>query len=146
MGITAIKVRSDSQLVVHQVRGEYETKEDIMKKYLAKVREAITLFDVFEIERVPRSQNKRANALSKLASSSFAHLSKEVLVEVVKKKCIDQVQVLAIDNPTSWITPLVDFLNSGAPENKIEAHRLQLRISKYAYLGGTLYRRSYVSP
>ncbi|XP_071939223.1 uncharacterized protein [Coffea arabica] len=34
MGITAIKVRSDSQLVVHQVHGEYETKEDIMKKIL----------------------------------------------------------------------------------------------------------------
>ncbi|XP_071906174.1 uncharacterized protein [Coffea arabica] len=60
MGITAIKVRSDSQLVVLQVRGEYETKEEIMKKYLIKVQEAIALFDTFEIERVPRSQNKRA--------------------------------------------------------------------------------------
>ena len=101
MGITAIKVRSDSQLVVHQVRGEYETKEDIMKKYLAKVRKAITLFDVFEIEQVPRSQNKRVDALSKLASSSFAHLNNEVLVEVVKQKSIDQVQVLTIDSPVS---------------------------------------------
>ncbi|XP_071924819.1 uncharacterized protein [Coffea arabica] len=101
MGITAIKVRSDSQLVVHQVRGEYEAKEDVMKKYLAKVPEAIALFDTFEIERVPRSQNKRVDPLSKLASSSFAHLSKEVLVEVVKYKSIDQIQVLTIDSPAS---------------------------------------------
>ncbi|XP_027151941.1 uncharacterized protein LOC113751996 [Coffea eugenioides] len=137
MGITAIKVRSDSQLVVHQVRGDYETKEDIMKKYLAKVREVITLFDVFEIEQVPRSQNKRADALSKLASSSFAHLNKEVLVEVVKRKCIDQVQVLAIDSPASWMTPLVDFLSSGVlPEDKTEARRLQLRASSTPTLGG----------
>nr|XP_027096214.1 uncharacterized protein LOC113716116 [Coffea arabica] len=92
MGITAIRVRSDSQLVVLQVRGEYEAKDEIMKKYLAKVREAVTLFGTFEIVRVPRSQNKRADALSKLASSSFAHLSKEVLVEVVKQKSINQVQ------------------------------------------------------
>ncbi|XP_027103060.2 uncharacterized protein [Coffea arabica] len=91
MGITAIKVRSDSQLVVLQVRGEYEVKEEIMKKYLAKVQEAIAPFDTFEIERVPRSQNKLADALSKLASSSFAHLNKEVLVEVVKQKSIDQI-------------------------------------------------------
>ncbi|XP_071933896.1 uncharacterized protein [Coffea arabica] len=68
MGITAIRVRSDSQLVVHQVRGEYEAKEDVMKKYLAEVRKTISLFDVFEIESVPRSQNKRADAPSKLAS------------------------------------------------------------------------------
>nr|XP_027075928.1 uncharacterized protein LOC113699782 [Coffea arabica] len=147
MGITAIKARSDSQLVVHQVRGEYEAKEDIMKKYLAKVREAIALFDVFEIEQVPRSQNKRADALSKLASSSFAHLNKEDLVEVVKQKSIDQVQVLAINSPASWMAPLVDFLCSGVlPEDKIETRRLQLVAAKYAYAGGTLYRRSYLSP
>ena len=147
MGITAIRVRSDSQLVVYQVRGEYEAKEEVMKKYLAKVQEAIKLFDLFEIERVPRSQNKRADALSKLASSSFAHLSKEVLVEVVKQKSIGQIHVLAIDSPATWMTPLVDFLNSGAfPVNKTEARRLQLRAARYAYAGGSLYRRSYLPP
>ncbi|XP_027120541.2 uncharacterized protein [Coffea arabica] len=147
MGITAIKVRSDSQLVVLQVRGEYEAKEEVMKKYLAKVQEAIALFDTFEIEQVPRSQNKRADALSKLASSSFAHLNKGVLVEVVRQKSIDQVQVLAIDSSATWMTPLVDFLDSSVlPENKTEARRIQLRVAKYAYAGGTLYRRSYLSP
>ncbi|XP_027152341.1 uncharacterized protein LOC113752428 [Coffea eugenioides] len=147
MGITAIKVRSDSQLVVLQVSGEYETKEDVMKKYLAKVQEAIALFDTFEIERVPRSQNKRADTLSKLASSSFAHLNKEVLVEVVKQKSIDQVQVLAVDNSATWMTPLVSFLSSGIlPGDKAEARKLQLRAAKYAYVGGTLHRRLYLSP
>ncbi|XP_071924926.1 uncharacterized protein [Coffea arabica] len=147
MGITAIRVRSDSQLVVLQIRGEYEAKDDVMKKYLAKVREAVALFGTFEIEQVPRSQNKRADALSKLASSSCAHLSKEVLVEVVKQKSIDQVQVLAIDSSATWMVPLIDFLSSGAlPENKTEARRIQLRAAKYAYDGGTLYRRSYLSP
>nr|XP_027121458.1 uncharacterized protein LOC113738448 [Coffea arabica] len=136
-----------SQLVVLQVRGEYEAKEDVMKKYLAKVREVIALFDIFEIERVPISQNKRADALSKLASSSFAHLSKEVLVEVVKQKSIDQVQVLAIDSSATWMTSLMNFLNSGVlPGDKTEAYRLQFRAAKYAYAGGTLYRRSYLSP
>ncbi|XP_027093694.1 uncharacterized protein [Coffea arabica] len=146
-GITAIQVRSDSQLVVLQVLGEYEAKEEVMNKYLAKVQEATALFDAFEIERVPRSQNKRADALSKLASSSFAHLSKKVLVEVVKQKSIDQVRVLAIDSSAIWMTPLIDYLSSGVlPENKTEARRIQLRAVKYAYVGGTLYRRSYLSP
>ncbi|XP_071918830.1 uncharacterized protein [Coffea arabica] len=146
MGITEIKVRSDSQFIVHQVRGEYEAKKEVMKQYLAKVREARALFDIFEIERVPKSQNKRTDALSKLASSSFAHLSQEVLLEVIKQKSIDQLQVLAIDSPTSWMTPLVDFLNLGdLPMNKTEARRLQFRVAKYTYAGGTLYRRSYLS-
>ncbi|XP_071940357.1 uncharacterized protein [Coffea arabica] len=147
MGIAAIKVRSDSQLVVLQGRGEYEAKEEVMKKYLAKVQEAIALFDTFEIERVPRSQNMRADALSKLASSSFAHLNKEVLVEVVKQKSINHVHILAIDSSATWMTLLVNFLSSSAlPENKTETRRMQLRTAKYAYSGGTLYRRSYLSP
>ncbi|XP_071900977.1 uncharacterized protein [Coffea arabica] len=147
MGITTIKVRSDSQLVVLQVRGEYEAKDEVMKKYLAKVREVVALFGTFEIERVPRSQNRRVDALSKLASSSFVHLSKEVLVEVVKQKSIDQVQVLAIDSSATWMTPLIDFLSSDTlPESKTEARRIQLRAAKYAYAEGTLYRRSYLSP
>nr|XP_027109104.1 uncharacterized protein LOC113728959 [Coffea arabica] len=117
MDITAIRIRSDSQLVICQ------------------------------IERVPRSQNKRTDAVSKLASSSFAHLSKEVLVEVVKQKSIGQIQVLAIDSSATWMTLLVDFLTSGAlPVNKTETRRLQLRTAKYAYAGGTLYRRSYLFP
>nr|XP_027061968.1 uncharacterized protein LOC113688359 [Coffea arabica] len=147
MGITAIRVRSDSQLVVLQVLGEYEAKEEVMKKYLAKVREAVAPFETFEIERVPRSQNKRADALSKLASYLFAHLSNEVLVEVIRHKSINQVQVLAIDGSATWMTPPVDFLSSGVlPRDKTEARRLQLRASGYAYAGGTLYRRSYLSP
>ncbi|XP_071917242.1 uncharacterized protein [Coffea arabica] len=44
------------------------------------------------------------------------------------------------------MNPIVDFLSSGAlPVNKTEARRLRLRTAKYAYAGGTLYRRSYLS-
>lgn len=35
------------------------------------------------LDRIPRSQNKRADALSKLASSAYAHLTRKVLVEVL---------------------------------------------------------------
>ncbi|XP_027156526.1 uncharacterized protein LOC113757421 [Coffea eugenioides] len=37
MGVTAIRVWSDSQLVVYQVRGEYEAKEDVIKKLYFKL-------------------------------------------------------------------------------------------------------------
>ncbi|XP_071924814.1 uncharacterized protein [Coffea arabica] len=41
----------------------------------------------------------------------------------------------------------MNFLSSGVlPEDKTEARRLQLKAAKYAYAGGTLYRRSYLSP
>ncbi|GKE24211.1 reverse transcriptase domain-containing protein [Tanacetum coccineum] len=39
--------------------------------------------------QIPRSKNKCADALSKLASSCFAHLTKSVLVEIVQCRSID---------------------------------------------------------
>lgn len=45
-----------------------------MKAYLSAVRTLVSTLQSFQIERIPRSQNKQADALSKLASSSFSHL------------------------------------------------------------------------
>ncbi|GJX76148.1 reverse transcriptase domain-containing protein [Tanacetum coccineum] len=39
---------------------------------------------------VPRSHNKKADALSKIASTNFAYLSKQVLVEVLQEKSIQE--------------------------------------------------------
>ncbi|GJU94786.1 reverse transcriptase domain-containing protein [Tanacetum coccineum] len=52
-------------------------------------------FDAINNE-VPRSENKKVDALSKIASTSFAHLSKQVLVEEQKEKSISTTEVLAI--------------------------------------------------
>ncbi|GKD21155.1 reverse transcriptase domain-containing protein, partial [Tanacetum coccineum] len=46
--------------------------------------------------QVPRSENKKADALSKIVSTSFAHLSKQVLVEELKEKSISAMEVLAV--------------------------------------------------
>ncbi|GJV94622.1 reverse transcriptase domain-containing protein [Tanacetum coccineum] len=42
------------------------------------------------------NKNKKADALSKIASTSFAHLNKQVLVEELKKKSISATKVLAV--------------------------------------------------
>uniref|UniRef100_A0A251UTL5 RNase H type-1 domain-containing protein n=1 Tax=Helianthus annuus TaxID=4232 RepID=A0A251UTL5_HELAN len=50
-------------------------------------------FQACNIKQIPRSQNKKADALSKLASLTFAHLTKKVLVEVLKARSIDELEV-----------------------------------------------------
>ncbi|GKC90217.1 reverse transcriptase domain-containing protein [Tanacetum coccineum] len=46
--------------------------------------------------QVPRSENKKADALRKMASTSFVHLTKQVLVEEPKEKSINIAKVLAV--------------------------------------------------
>ncbi|GJY87666.1 putative ribonuclease H-like domain-containing protein [Tanacetum coccineum] len=46
--------------------------------------------------QVPRGDNKKADALSKIASTSFAHLSKQVLVEILKNKSISEMEISTV--------------------------------------------------
>ncbi|GJW47702.1 reverse transcriptase domain-containing protein [Tanacetum coccineum] len=74
MGMKNLQVNVDSRLVVNQVNRTYAVKEDDMIRYLEKVKTLIRSFKAFSIKQIPRSENKKAYALSKIASTSFAHL------------------------------------------------------------------------
>nr|GEX34187.1 reverse transcriptase domain-containing protein [Tanacetum cinerariifolium] len=78
MGVKNVQVNVDSKLVANQDLGTYVAKEDNMIKYLEIVKGLVSGFTTFSISQVPRSKNKKADALSKIASTSFAHLSKQV--------------------------------------------------------------------
>nr|GEY43860.1 reverse transcriptase domain-containing protein [Tanacetum cinerariifolium] len=106
MGEKNVQVSVDSKLVANQVLGTYVGKEDNMIKFLEIVKGLVSGFTTFSISQVPRSKNKKADALSKIASTSFAHLSKQVLVEVLENKSIKEQEVAAViekDEPT-WMT------------------------------------------
>jgi ribonuclease HI len=53
LGVNAVTICSDSKLVVSQIKGEYQAKELIMQKYLAKVRDALLGWSKFEIRHIP---------------------------------------------------------------------------------------------
>ena len=70
MGGKSIKLFSDSRLVVSQVRGELEAKDERMKKYFSQVKCMQSKFDSFDLLHVPRSGNVHANSLAMLTTSS----------------------------------------------------------------------------
>nr|GEX33363.1 reverse transcriptase domain-containing protein [Tanacetum cinerariifolium] len=96
MGVENLQTNVDSWLEANQVNETYIVKEQGMIKYLEKVRTLTSTFRKFSIKQVPRGENKKADALSKIVSTSFAHLSKQVLVEELKEKSIDKKEVLAL--------------------------------------------------
>ncbi|GJT38619.1 hypothetical protein Tco_0938484 [Tanacetum coccineum] len=81
-------------------------------------------------EKVPLSKNKKADALSKITSTSFAHLTKQVLVETLKIKSIEKREILAIveEEGYCWMTPLIEYLMEGTlPEETIKAHAIKIK-------------------
>ena len=61
MGGKSIKLFSDSRLVVGQVRGEFEAKDERMQGYLSQVKYLQLKFDSFDLLHVPRSGNAHAD-------------------------------------------------------------------------------------
>jgi ribonuclease HI len=65
--VEAVEVRSDSFMIVGQVSGEFDAKEERIKEYQAKVWELEDHFREFSIKQVLRDQNVRADQLARLA-------------------------------------------------------------------------------
>ncbi|XP_071727570.1 uncharacterized protein [Rutidosis leptorrhynchoides] len=93
MGIKALKVSVNSQLVLNQMNGTFEARDPAMQKYLKLAEDMANKFELFSITQVPRFMNKKADALSKLATSMFSHIAKDVWVEVLSRKSTDVVQL-----------------------------------------------------
>ena len=70
----SIKLFSDSKLVVGQVRGEFEAKNERMQGYLNQVKCLQSKFDSFDLLHVPRSGNAHVDSLAMLATSSAQDL------------------------------------------------------------------------
>ena len=81
MGGKAIKMFSNSRLVVSQVGGELEAKDERMQGYLTQVRFLQSKFESFNLLHIPRSGNTHADFLAMLASSSAQSLPRVILVE-----------------------------------------------------------------
>ncbi|XP_071739885.1 uncharacterized protein [Rutidosis leptorrhynchoides] len=112
MNVLQLRAYVDSQLVTNQFNGSFEAQEFSMQKYLKLVQEAVEKFEFFELTRVSRSQNKKADALSKLAALTFSHFQKQVWVEELPNKSIDgSLIVAAIEEvQPNWMDPIVCYL------------------------------------
>ena len=82
LGVKHLLVQNDSKLIIGQIKGDYEVKEERMQKYLRLTKHLIVEFDEVEFVQVPRSQNTVAHEISKLASSEEGWLNKDLAVEV----------------------------------------------------------------
>jgi len=59
-----LTVRMDSELVVKQLKGQYQVKHPGLQQLHRKAREMVGKFKAVAVEHVPREKNKRADALA----------------------------------------------------------------------------------
>ncbi|XP_071920589.1 uncharacterized protein [Coffea arabica] len=118
-----------------------------MQRYLTKVRQLTVYFKSFEIQRISRSQNRRADTLSRLTSTSFSDLNKTVLVEVLNEPGYMEEVACPVHPGDTWMSPFILFLGQGIlPEDRAKARKIQRKTARYALCDGEMYKRFYLGP
>ncbi|GLT99841.1 hypothetical protein SLE2022_172540 [Rubroshorea leprosula] len=150
--VQSIQVFSDSQLVVGQVNGSCEVRDPQLGRYTSVVNRLKPRFASFQIDKIPRADNHRADELSKLASSRDFNPQRSTIVEVLDAPSYTdfmvECQLLSTDPSTpSWTTPLINYLQSGElPEDLSAAKLVKRKAAHFTLLDNRLYKRAASMP
>ena len=85
MGGKSVKIFSNLKLVVGQVKGEFEAKDEKIQGYLSQVKCLQSEFDSFDLLHIPKTGNAHADSLAMLATSLARDLPQVILVEDLYK-------------------------------------------------------------
>ena len=140
----SILVLGDSQLVIGQVNGTCEAKEERMRKYLNRVVRLVKKFKEVDFVQIPREENMEADTLAKEASANEAI---EKFDEIQYMPSIYFPEVQQIKGKGNWMTPIVSYLKDGKlPEGKDEVRKLRVRSTRYVLIDEVLYKRGFSQP
>ena len=113
LGIKSLLLQSNSKLVIGQIKGEFEANEERMQKYLKLMKLLTQEFDQVEFTQVPRSQNMGVDKLAKQSSLEAGLTSTDLKIEVQRCPNIEEVHTFTIQSGSSWMTPILSFLQDG---------------------------------
>ncbi|XP_070036856.1 uncharacterized protein [Nicotiana tomentosiformis] len=149
LGEEVIEAKCDSLLIVNQVNGTFEVREDRMQRYLDKLQ--VTLHQFKEtLQHVPRDQNSEADALANLGSSiedneldsgAVVHLMRSVVEEV-------HTEINSTSLTLDWINKYIEYLKTvKLPLDPKESRSLRTKVAQFTLTeDGTLFRRTFNGP
>ena len=105
-------IHCDSQVITSQINGDYECRNQRMKKYLEEVKNRIRSLEV-KFVQIPREENECADRLAKAASAEFMIPSEQVLSFVQISSFIDDKEnVQEVSSDKNWTAPLIAYLRT----------------------------------
>ena len=135
MSEISVKVFTDSRLVVGQVKGEFEAKDERMQGYLSQVRILQSKFESFNLLHIPRSGNAHADSLAMLATSSAHNLPRVILIEDLYKPTEtrgETVRVHQIRAGPNWMDSIIQFLKEDILlEERLEVDKVRRKATRF---------------
>ena len=109
--VDSFMIFSDSKLVVSQISGKFQARDDRMASYLEKVKTELQSFSRYEVKHIDREDNSNADALAKLANNRDPELLRLVPIEIIPELSIAKRDLVgAVDSEPSWMDDIVIYL------------------------------------
>jgi ribonuclease HI len=126
----SVEIYGDSELVIKQLNGQYERRNDILRNYYEECKEILKSFQLVILQHIPREHNEKENGLAQ--SASGYRENQEVFANDICSFGSD----LAEDY---WRKEIVDYLEN--PSRKV-SRKLRYKAIKFVLLDGRLYYKS----
>ncbi|XP_074356378.1 uncharacterized protein LOC141696089 [Apium graveolens] len=149
VGVMNLIVRSDSELVVNQVNGGFQTRGPRTELYMRCAKRLLGKFSSARLESVPREENSNVDALAKMGSQMDNVRLGQIPLGIQEIPSIPEVEVFQTQEipQKNWMTPIHNYIQTGVvPEDKLQARRLRYQATKYVEYDGVLYKRGFNQP
>jgi len=143
-----LNVYGDSALIVHQLKGEWETKDQNLIPYQAYIRGLMEYFNTIVFHHIPREDNQLADALATL--SSMFEVDQNDELPMIKMRSHEQpvychfIEEELDDKP--WYFDIKRYLQTrDYPEKASKNNKRMLRrlASSFLLNGDVLYKRNH---
>ena len=139
---------SDLRLVVGQVKGELEARDERMQGYLTRIKHLQKKFNSFNLQHIPRGGNTHVDSLATLTTFSARNLPRVILIEDLGKLSGvkgNMIYVPYVRIRPSWMDPIIQFLSKDVPqEDRSEAEKIRRKAPRFwLSKDQKLYKRSF---
>jgi ribonuclease HI len=150
MGAEYVELRSDSQVIVGHIQGEFEAKGERMKLYLSHVQDMRASLKQFSIVKIPKEQNDEADLLARMGSGTTRDSERKVNVPIqvlAQPIVLKEAVILVLRIIPPWADELVSYLRKGdLPNDKKAAIKLKVKAAQFTLINDTLYKRGFMLP
>jgi ribonuclease HI len=126
----SVEISGDSELVIEQLNGQYECRNDILRNYYEECKENLKSFQLVILQHIPRENNEEGNRLAQ--SASGYRENQEVFA----------IDVYAFGGNLAeddWRKEIADYLEN--PSQKV-SRKLGYKAIKFVLLDDRLYYKS----
>ena len=112
--------------------------------HVSLIKQCLGIFSAWKLEHIPRDYNEKADALADVAASL-------PMIEIVflpiyyqPDSSIITTRVSRVDEVSpSWMDPILQYINMGElPNEKDNAHKIQIQSARFSLVNGQLFKRS----